>query len=212
VSDAARPSTLSREFIGDLLARTLVGALFLILAISYLTEFRRTGRVTGLFFVVSEGLVVVFTILRRRASLVDRSIAATLLTMLSTFGPPLLRPWPGPSVVPDVVTAMLSSVGLIVVIFGKVTLGRSFGLVPANRGVVARGPYSIVRHPIYSGYLLSHAAVLLAYPRPLNIAIVAIADFALVWRAMLEERILARDTAYQVYCQRVAWHLVPGVF
>jgi protein-S-isoprenylcysteine O-methyltransferase Ste14 len=212
MSNLARPSTLSRELLGDLLARTLVGALFLILAISYMTEFRQTGRITGLFFVVSEALVVVFTIVRRRASLIDRSIGATLLTMLSTLGPPLLRPWPGPSVVPDVLSALLSSVGLILVIVGKVTLGRSFGLVPANRGVVARGPYSIVRHPIYSGYLLSHAAVLLAYPRLLNIAIIAIADSALVWRAMLEERVLARDTAYQAYCQRVAWHLVPGVF
>jgi len=31
-------------------------------------------------------------------------------------------------------------------------------------------------------------------------------------RALLEERVLARDDAYQAYCSRVAWHLVPGVF
>ena len=35
-------------------------------------------------------------------------------------------------------------------------LGRSFGVAPANRGIVVRGPYSFVRHPIYTGYLITH--------------------------------------------------------
>ena len=54
-----------------------------------------------------------------------------------------------------ILTALISTVGLLFVIAGKITLGRSFGIVPANRGVVA-GPYTLVRHPIYAGYLLSH--------------------------------------------------------
>ena len=43
------------------------------------------------------------------------------------------------------------------VIAGKITLGRSFGIVPANRGVVTAGR-TLVRHPIYTGYLVSHLA------------------------------------------------------
>jgi protein-S-isoprenylcysteine O-methyltransferase Ste14 len=207
-----RPSSWSREMIGDLLARTFVATLFILLSISLLVDFRRTGRITGLFFLVSEALVVVLTIVRRKAQLVDHSVGAAVLTALSVVGPPLLRPGNGPSLAPDAFTAVLSCLGLTLVILGKVTLGRSFGLVPANRGVVARGPYTLVRHPIYAGYLISHVAVLLAYPRPLNIAIVAIADSALVWRALIEERVLACDSEYQAYCQRVSWHLVPGVF
>jgi protein-S-isoprenylcysteine O-methyltransferase Ste14 len=207
-----RPSLWNRESIRDLLARTFVGTLFVLLSISILAEFRRTGRITGLFFLVSEALVVVLTIVRRKAHLVDRSLGAAILTTISMVGPPLLRPGTGPSPVPDAFTAVLSCVGLTLVILGKATLGRSFGIAPANRGIVARGPYTIVRHPIYVGYLISHVSILLAYPRPLNVAIVVVADSALIWRALIEERVLTFDSAYQAYCRRVSWHFVPGVF
>ena len=78
--------------------------------------------------------------------------------------------------------------------------------------MVDRGPYLFVRHPIYTGYLVTHLAFLAANPRPLNLAIIAIADSALVIRALLEERVLGRDPRYRSYCSRVGWHLVPRVF
>jgi protein-S-isoprenylcysteine O-methyltransferase Ste14 len=112
----------------------------------------------------------------------------------------------------DQVTALLSAVGLVLVVLGKMTLGRSFGVVPANRGVVVRGPYMLVRHPIYTGYLITHAAFLLAHPAPWNLSILLVADTALVLRALMEERVLSADASYRQYCQRVGWHLVPGVF
>ena len=52
-------------------------------------------------------------------------------------------------------------VGLAVQVAGKAVLGRSFGAVAANRGVVTAGPYRWVRHPIYLGYLISHAGFIL---------------------------------------------------
>ena len=102
--------------------------------------------------------------------------------------------------------------GLVLVVVGKLTLGRSFGLVPANRGVVVRGPYALVRHPIYTGYLITHIAFLIAHPHWWNVLVVLTADTALVARALIEERILGGDVEYRAYCQRVGWHLVPGVF
>jgi protein-S-isoprenylcysteine O-methyltransferase Ste14 len=196
----------------DLCARAVVGALFALLSVSLLDDFVRTGRITGLLLLVSEALVVVLMVIRRRTAQVDRSAAAAIVTALSLAGPPLLRPATLTPLAPDLVTAVLSAAGLLIVIAGKVTLGRSFGIVPANRGVVARGPYTIVRHPIYAGYLLTHAAFVMAHPRPMNAVIVVAADSALVVRALMEERVMGFDDAYRVYCRRVGWHLVPGVF
>jgi protein-S-isoprenylcysteine O-methyltransferase Ste14 len=200
------------EIVRDLAARAFVGALFVMLSANLMADFLRTGRVTGLLFVGSEALVVVLTIVRRRARQVDRSVLAAVLTTISLVGPPLLRPSDAPALAPDALTAIVSAIGLMVVIAGKLTLGRSFGIVPANRGVVARGPYNVVRHPIYAGYLVTHAAALVAYPSVANVTILLMADVALVLRALLEERVLYADVAYQRYCQRVTWHLVPGVF
>ena len=205
-------SMLRRPLGADILARAAVGGLFALLSINLLTDFIQTQRMTGLLLLVSESLVVVLTILRRRASIVDRSPGAAVVTAASLVGPVLLRTAQGPGLLPDVATVVISAVGLIVVIAGKITLGRSFGIVPANRGVVIAGPYGIVRHPIYAGYVLTHVGFACAYPTGWNVALVVLTDAALMIRALYEERVLAGDRVYQTYCRRVAWHVVPGVF
>jgi len=200
------------ERLRDLCARGCICVLFTLLSVNLLAQFMRTGRVTGLLLVAGESLVVVLTVARRRARFVDRSFGAAVMTTLSLAGPPMLRGADGVPLAPDAVTVIVSAIGLSLVIVGKMTLGRSFGVVPANRGVVVRGPYSFVRHPIYTGYLITHVAFVLAYPRPWNIAVIIVSDVALVWRALFEERVLRNDERYRAYCGRVGWHLVPGVF
>jgi protein-S-isoprenylcysteine O-methyltransferase Ste14 len=201
-----------RARIGDLLARAVVSGLFLVLAINLLGDFQRTGRLTGLLLLVSELLVAVFTLARRQTLDVDRSRLALLLTAVSVAGPPLLRTSAQGGLVPDAVTVAVSVLGLMIVVIGKLALGRSFGIVPANRGVVTAGPYGFVRHPIYTGYLITHVAFLAAHPSLANAVILLIADAALVGRAFKEEQTLEKDTLYQAYCRRVSWHLIPGIF
>jgi protein-S-isoprenylcysteine O-methyltransferase Ste14 len=201
-----------RVWIGDLLSRGIVSGLLLALAANLLADFQQTGRVTGLLLLASELLVAVLMTFRRRTADVDRSAISLLLTLISVAGPFLLRPSDQLSMIPDAATVSVSAFGLLIVIAGKLTLGRSFGIVPANRGVVTAGPYALVRHPIYFGYLLTHIAFVAANPLLRNMLIVTIADAALVGRALKEEQTLEKDERYQAYCRRVSWHVVPGVF
>ena len=132
---AARPEV---EWVTDLVARAVIVVLFSMMAIRFGQDFLSTGRMTGLLLLVSETLVVVLTVMRRSAVTVDRSTRARLLTTLSVWdrrccsrpmsrrsfrnrGPsrPRGRPRDRDR--------------------GKITLGRSFGLMPANRGVVSSG-------------------------------------------------------------------------
>ena len=203
---------LTRETAPDLIARAAVALLFLLLSVTLLEDFARTRHLTGLLLLVSEAMVVVFTIFRRRADIVDRSAEAMVVTTISLLGPPLLRPSDGLALLPDAMTAVISAVGLCVVIAGKFSLGRSFGLAPANRGVVSTGLYRLVRHPIYLGYLITHVGFVIANPISWNFAILAVADVALLLRAIREERTLAGDAAYRKYMQCVRWRIVPGLF
>jgi len=198
--------------ITDLAARATVVLLFALLSINLLQEFLRTGHVTGLLLLASESLVVVLTIARRRAAVVDSSAVAATVTGVSVAGPWMLRTADVVALAPDHITSLISAVGLVIVVASKMALGRSFGLVPANRGVVVRGPYGIVRHPIYLGYLISHVAFFMAQPTMWNIAVILVGDGTLIFRALMEERVLSRDAEYASYCRRVSWHLVPGVF
>jgi protein-S-isoprenylcysteine O-methyltransferase Ste14 len=134
------------------------------------------------------------------------------LTTLSMLGPPLLQPAHVAALVPQSLTIAASVAGLAIVIAGKITLGRSFGLMPANRGVVSSGVYRIVRHPIYLGYLVTHVAFLAATPSAWNIAALFAADAALLARAVCEEKTLSRDARYRTYQQAVRWRVCPGVF
>jgi protein-S-isoprenylcysteine O-methyltransferase Ste14 len=206
---AARPEV---EWVTDLVARAVIVVLFSMMAIRFGQDFLSTGRMTGLLLLVSETLVVVLTVMRRSAVTVDRSTRARLLTTLSVLGPPLLQPANVAALLPQSWTVAASAVGLAIVIAGKITLGRSFGLMPANRGVVSSGVYRIVRHPIYLGYLITHVAFLVATPSAWNIAALLAADAALLARAVCEEQTLARDERYRTYQQTVRWRVCPGIF
>ena len=208
---AAPPAAPARD-LGDMAAKILIVTLFASMAMRLAQDSARTGHATGMLLVASEALVVVLTMLRRPAGLVDRTLTARLLTAFSTFGPPLVRPMSAAAIAPESITVPIAAIGLIIVVLGKMSLGRSFGLVPANRGVVSTGMYRFMRHPIYLGYLVTHVGFVLANPAPWNLVVLFAADFALMLRAVREEQTLGQDEAYSSYMQRVRWRVVPGVF
>ena len=209
---AASAGARSPVFTGERVSKVLIVVLFSAMAMRIARDVAITHHTTGLLLLVSEALVVVFTMIRRPAGTVDRSLNARILTMFSTFAPQLVRPASLHPLTPESFTLLLSGIGLILVVLGKVSLGRSFGLTPANRGVVSTGVYRFVRHPIYMGYLLTHVGFAIANPIGWNFFILIAADVTLILRAIREEQTLALDPAYFGYMQRVRWRIAPGVF
>jgi protein-S-isoprenylcysteine O-methyltransferase Ste14 len=207
--DARRAA--ARERFADFGARASICALFVFFATQIGGEFGRTGHVTGLLLLVSELLVVLLTVARRPAVVIDRAMSTRLVAAISMIGIYFIRPV-GTPLAPDLATATVSGAGLLAIIAAKLTLGRSFGLMPANRGIVRRGIYRVVRHPIYAGYLVTHAAFLIAHPTMWNCALIFTSDAALLVRAVFEERTLARDAEYADYMQQVRWRVLPGCF
>jgi protein-S-isoprenylcysteine O-methyltransferase Ste14 len=201
-----RVSERTREFA----SRVFISSLFVMLAINLGSEFLRTGHLTGLLLLVSETLVVVMTAVRRPPIIIDRTWQARVVTGASILGIPLIRPI-GDALIPDIYTALVSAVGLGLIIVGKLTLGRSFALMPAHRGLVCTGVYGWVRHPIYAGYLITHVAFVIAHPAWWNVVLLVVGDVSLLMRSVYEERTLARDPEYLGYMARVKWRVLPGV-
>jgi len=206
------PRPASRLDLGELTSKIVIVTLFSSMAMRLAQDAARTGHVTGLLLLASEALVVALTLVRRSAGAVDRTLAARLLTAFSSFGPPLVRPGSLGGLAPESLTVLISAIGLLIVVSGKASLGRSFGLVPANRGVVSSGMYRFVRHPIYLGYLITHVGFLIANPLMWNWLVLIAADAALMLRAVREEQTLGKDPAYVAYMQRVNWRVLPSVF
>ena len=193
-------------------ARLSIGALFMIFAWHLGGDFIRTGRPTDLLLLICEGLVVVLTCFRRRALAVDQRMGARIVTICSMLAPLLARPIVGSGWISETAAASVGAIGLLIVIGGKLCIGYSFGLLPANRGVIDRGLYGIVRHPIYLGYLITHVPFLLAHPSRWNLLILISGDFALIVRTYYEERTLLLDPHYARYRKIVRSRLVPGVY
>ena len=160
---------------------------------------------------ISEGLIVVFTIIRRDAQMVTTRPGDWLVALLGTALPLLVKAG-GHPVAPLFVGSALMAFGLIFSFYAKLTLRRSFGLAAANRGVVNSGPYRVVRHPIYAGYILMYVGFLLNNPLVLNLFLYLVAIGLLILRVMAEEIVLTRDPHYLTLLDRVHYRLMPGVF
>ena len=94
----------------------------------------------------------------------------------------------------------------------RVYMGRSFGILPGNRGIVSKGPFRIVRHPIYLGWVLLTLGYLLAYPSWINFAIVLATFPFMMWRIVLEEELLSEDPEYRDYLARVHFRMLPWLY
>lgn len=85
--------------------------------------------------------------------------------------------------------------------------------VKSGQNVISTGPYSLVRHPMYSGcvvfFLATPPALGSLWALPFAIALV----FVLAVRLLDEERYLkANLSGYSAYCQKVKFHLIPGIW
>ena len=99
--------------------------------------------------------------------------------------------------------------GLALAAWGLLSLGKSFGVAPADRGLVLHGPYRFLRHPIYAGELLAVLAVLLGNETPGNALAVGLLLGSVLLRIRWEERALG---GYCGYAHRTRWRLLPGVW
>ena len=85
--------------------------------------------------------------------------------------------------------------------------------VEAGQRVVTTGPYSIVRHPMYSASVLWFLATPFALGSPWALVPAALMSIAVGARLVDEEHHLcAALPGYDAYCVKVRWRLIPGLW
>jgi protein-S-isoprenylcysteine O-methyltransferase Ste14 len=162
--------------------------------------------------IISEGGVVFFVLIRRPTAAISVRLGDWLLATTATAAPLLIAPVESSPKALIAAGVTLIVLGNCVQVASKLFLRRSFGIAPANRGVKIGGPYKVVRHPMYAGYLLANIGILMLMPSLLNLTIYAIGWTAQVLRLQAEERLLSQDAAYRAFQQTTRFRLIPGVF
>jgi len=130
----------------SVLSRVLPAACFGITSYIFWNSFMQNGKWTSLMWMVSEGLVVLLLVFRRDSLRLSSIPWDWIAALGGTFAVLLVRPATS-VIVFESAGIVLQIMGTLFAIYGKVSLGRSFGLVAADRGIVSEGPYRIVRHP-----------------------------------------------------------------
>lgn len=195
----------------DVMERIVLAILFGFLLWTFFQDWYETGNISSLILIISEGSVFAFVLIRRFASEVSMRPADWLLAFLGSTAPLLVQPTGSEPLAPALLCVPLMLAGFAFQISAKFSLRRSFGAVAANRGVKSGGPYRLVRHPMYAGYLMTQIGFLLLNPSLWNMAVYAAGFACQIGRILAEERVLGHDPKYREFAAVVRYRLIPGV-
>jgi len=153
-------------------------------------------------------------------SLTDQMMQLTTIVVV-TAGPLARLSAPAlviqPLWVPVISGLLVATAGLIIRAMAMRTLGTAYRLglhLRDDDRLITEGPYSVVRHPGYTGLLLQLIGLQLVTASPLAVAAVILVVAVLPLRIAVEEAMLVRHfgTTYNSYRGSTVYRIVPGVY
>jgi protein-S-isoprenylcysteine O-methyltransferase Ste14 len=159
--------------------------------------------------------LIIWCYLRRGPAVATSGLSlASVVAVIATFAPfpfPLLHQRPSGLAVQVIADALLVA-GTTWAVWALRSLGRNVSIIAQAREVAERGPYRLVRHPLYLGEMISLLGLAVAAGSLAAFAAWAAFVAMQVYRARREEHVLlAALPGYHAYRARTA-ALVPGVF
>jgi len=117
------------------------------------------------------------------------ALAKLFLARDVALGPEAAEPWLAAA------GALLAWAGAGFTVWAKFTLGHwfsaSFGVKPGHE-LVTRGPYAMVRHPMYAGLIVMGVGLAVAYNSVITLGLALVFIVPLVLHALIEEQLFAR--------------------
>lgn len=165
----------------------------------------------SVFLLAIFNLLIVFLYMIRRLSIsVTTSNFDKIVAIAGTLSPFFYVASPTPHEIAFL--QILGILGLLLSIAGLGFLNRSFGIIPANRGVVTSGIYKFVRHPIYAGYIILQLSFLIQNFSIHNLIVYACFVALEVTRVVREEALLTQSPEYLEYTKKTRWRILPYIW
>ena len=109
---------------------------------------------------------------------------------------------------------VLVALGFLIVffVFKENTFASAIIEIGTGQKVISSGPYALVRHPMYIGWLVTFSGVPLALGSWWGLFTILPVTLVIVWRLLDEETFLAGNLpGYSEYQNRVRHRLVPFI-
>ena len=181
-------------------------------ALNAYAQWAHTGSLMLLGLVLYNTLLVAVTIARRLSVSTSTQIKDWLAAVLTVGLSMMFRPTEWRQWFAQAAGSILQGIGLIIMTVALWNLGKSFGIVAANRGIKRSGLYGWVRHPLYGGELIFFTGFLLTTFSPYNLIVWFGVLFGLIVRSWVEEDHLRQDPEYQGYMKAVPHRFFPKPF
>jgi len=156
-------------------------------------------------------LLMCLFLLRRKSQTTSFKILDWIIPVLTLLFTLFLRPAKDGIHNIQIVSAILQYAGLAGIIISLLSLGRSFGIIPANRMVITEGAYRIVRHPLYMSEIFFHTGFFIGNLTLQNGLLIILILAGQLWRSLSEEKLLTSDAVYRKYKNRVRYRFIPGI-
>jgi protein-S-isoprenylcysteine O-methyltransferase Ste14 len=99
---------------------------------------------------------------------------------------------------------------LVFLVFKENTFAAATIEIATDQKVITTGPYSMVRHPMYSGALIMLFGTPLALGSWWELLVFIPFTLIIILRLLDEEKFLSKNlTGYNEYCQKVRYRLIP---
>jgi len=192
----------------------LTDTCFVVLALyficTYIRFFNTYQQPQTIFFFIYQLLALTLLLIRKNAVVLSSRPIDYVYALVGLGSPLLFRP-----IAEYASSAMgmsLEVAGGFFVLGAFLSLNRSFGIAPENRGVKSMGFYRIIRHPMYFGYALAEMGFVINNFSYYNLTVFALVISFTLLRLQAEERVLRKDPAYPEYAKKVRWKLIPLIF
>lgn len=160
-------------------------------------------------------LVILLYFLRISARTTTSSFWAKTIAILTTCLPltlPILNSSTLENPVILFTANFLMILGICFSIYSLFVLGKNFSIIPQARSLVRRGPYKLMRHPLYTAEIVSTFGIFLVRPSFLTTALFLLIILGQVYRAFQEEILLnSMFPEYENYRLKTA-RFIPYIF
>lgn len=191
-------------------ANLTLALIYVFFVYRFFIDLVQTQRLSVLILMIYETMIVYFLLTRAMPIKVSTRPYDWCIAVLGTWVPLTMQP----STTFNEIWFLngLQVVGFLISMIGLYSLSKSFGIVAANRGIKMDGIYRFIRHPLYTGYILSVFCFVAQNITVWNIVMYVAMIILLVLRVLSEERLLSEDSEYKTYMQKTKYRFIPYIW